>query len=291
MLLQFIANGIISGALTAIMAIGFWFIYRTTYLFHIAHGAVYTASSYIFYTLYVSGTNPLILAIVASLLFGALLGMAMYFTVYRPLEKRNASAGIKFISSLAIYILIVNIIALTYGNETKILSEGLSESISFSDIILTKMQIYQFIAFLILLILSYSFVQKTRIGRAIRALGDNSRLFKALGLNERSVKGMVFAIGSSIAALASILTGLDVGIDPHIGMFALLNGIVAVIIGGIKRLEGVVLGALLIGIIQNLVIWQFSARWEQAVTFFILAIVLLYKSGGLFVTRKRVEEL
>lgn len=185
----------------------------------------------------------------------------------------------------------MNIIALTYGNETKILSEGLSESISFSDIILTKMQVYQFIAFLILLILSYSFVQKTRIGRAIRALGDNSRLFKALGLNERSVKGMVFAIGSSIAALASILTGLDVGIDPHIGMFALLNGIVAVIIGGIKRLEGVVLGALLIGIIQNLVIWQFSARWEQAVTFFILAIVLLYKSGGLFVTRKRVEEL
>ncbi len=64
-----------------------------------------------------------------------------------------------------------------------------------------------------------------------------------------------------------------------------------VIIGGIKRLEGVALGAFLIGILQNLVIWQFSARWESAVTFLVLVAVLLYKSGGLFVVKTRVEEL
>jgi len=74
-------------------------------------------------------------------------------------------------------------------------------------------------------------------------------------------------------------------------MFAILNAVVAVIIGGIKRLEGVALGALLIGILQNLVIWQFSARWESAVTFLVLVAVLLYKSGGLFVVKTRVEEL
>jgi len=291
MIAQFIVNGIVSGSLIAIMAIGFWFIYRTTNIFHIAHGAVYTASSYIFYSLYVSKGYFLLLSLPVSLLSGAALGLAMYFTVYRPLEKKNASTGIKFISSLAIYILIVNLIALIYGNETKILSEGLSDSISFWDIILTKIQIYQVLSFLVLLVLSYFFVKGTKAGRAIRAIGDNSRLFKALGLNERWVKGMVFCIGSAIAGLASILTGLDVGIDPHIGMFAILNAVVAVIIGGIKRLEGVALGAFLIGIIQNLVIWQFSARWESAVTFLVLVAVLLYKSGGLFVVKTRVEEL
>jgi branched-chain amino acid transport system permease protein len=291
MLLQFLINGIISGSLIAIMAIGFWFIYRATNLFHIAHGAVYTASVYIFYALYATLGSSLYMSLPFALISGGILGFAMYYVVYRSLEKKNASAGVKFISSLAIYIFIVNIVALTYGNETKILSEGLSDSLSFGNVILTKIQIYQFISFLMLFILSYSFIQGTKAGRAIRAIGDNPVLFKAIGLNEKRVKIMVFSIGSAIAAMASILTGLDVGIDPYIGMFALLNAVVAVIIGGIKRLEGVVLGAFLIGIIQNLVIWQFSARWESAVTFFILVMVLLYKSGGLFVVKRRVEEL
>lgn len=291
MLAQFIVNGLISSSLIAIMAIGFWFIYRATNLFHIAHGAVYTASVYIFYTLYITLRFALYLSLPFALISGAIVGIAMYFAVYRPLEKKNASAGVKFISSLAIYIFIVNVVALIYGNETKILTEGLSESLSFGNIIITKIQIYQFLSFLILFILSYLFVQGTKAGRAIRAIGDNPVLFKAIGLNERQVKVMVFSIGSAAAALAAILTGMDVGIDPYIGMLVLLNAVVAVIIGGIKKLEGVVLGAFLIGVMQNLVIWKFSAKWESAVTFFVLVIVLLYKSGGLLVVKKRAEEL
>lgn len=291
MFLQFVVNGIISGSLIAIMGIGFWFIYRTTNIFHIAHGAVYTASAYIFYTFYISKDIPILLSLFGSLISGALLGLMMYFVVYRPLEKKNASAGVKFISSLAIYIFVVNIIALIYGNETKILSEGISEGISFGNIILTRIQLYQFFFLLIIFIISYTFVHRTKIGSAIKAIGDNLELFKAIGLDERWVKGMVFIIGSAIAAIASVLTGLDVGLDPYIGMFALLNAVVALIIGGIKRIEGVVLGAFLIGVMQNLVIWKFSARWESAVTFFILVIVLLYKSGGLFMVKRRVEEL
>lgn len=291
MFFQFLINGIISGSLIALMAIGFWFIYRATSLFHIAHGAIYTASAYAFFSLYVSEGIQLPFALFLSLIISILLGLAMYFYLYRPLDLKNAAAGIKFISSLAVYILIVNVIALLYGNETKVLSEGLSESISFGNTILTEIQIYQFVVFVVLFLASYFFIRATKIGRAIRAIGDNPLLFKSLGLNERRVKGLVFAIGSAIAGSASILSGLDVGIDPHMGMSAILNAVVAVIIGGIKRLDGVVIGALLIGIIQNLVVWQFSARWESAVTFLVLMIVLLYRSGGLFVVKRRVEEI
>ena len=283
MFIQFFINGIISGAMIAIMAIGFWFIYRATNLFHIAHGAVYTASVYIFFTLYITLSIPIPLSILLTLFVSAIIGLLMYLVVYRPLEINNASAGIKFISSLAIYILLVNSIALIYSNETKILSTGPTEILNFGSVIVTKIQIYQFLAFLSLLIFSYLFMHRTKSGRAIRAIGDNPALFRAIGLNDKRVKGMVFIVGSAIAAIASILSGLDVGIDPHIGMFILLNAVVAVIIGGMKKLEGVVLGAFLIGVMQNLVIWKFSARWESAVTFFILVIILLYKSGGLIV--------
>ena len=205
MLLQFVVNGIIAGSLIAIMGMGFWFIYRSTNIFHIAHGAVYTASAYIFYTFYTSKDNPLLLSLFGSLISGALLGLGMYFVVYRPLEKKNASVGVKFISSLAIYILVVNIIALIYGNETKILSEGISDSISFGNIILTRVQLYQFLSLLILFIISYAFVHMTKIGSEIKAIGDNLELFKAIGLDERWVKGMVFIIGSAMAGIASVL--------------------------------------------------------------------------------------
>jgi branched-chain amino acid transport system permease protein len=290
MFLQFLIYGIITGSLIAIMSIGFWFIYRATNLFHIAHGAIYTASGYAFYSFYASQGLSLSLALTLSLISSILLSLAMYFIVYRPLERKNASAGVKFISSLAIYIFIINVIALIYGNETKVLSDGLSDSVNLI-VIVTRMQIYQVCSFLVIFILSFLFIRGTKAGRAIRAIGDNPVLFKAVGLNEKWTKGTAFALGSSAAAIASILSGLDVGIDPHMGMFALLNAVVAVIIGGIKRLEGVVLGALLIGIVQNLVIWQFSARLESAVTFFVLVAVLLYKSGGLLVVSRRVEEL
>lgn len=291
MLLQFLLNGIISGSLIAIMGIGFWFIYKTTNLFHIAHGAIYTASVYIFFTLYTTLKMSLYLSFPSALISGAILGYVIYCLIYNPLEKKNASAGVKFISSLAVYILIVNIIPLFYGNETKIISQGLSESLSLGNVILTKIQVSQFISFIVLFMFSYFFIQGTKAGRAIRAIGDNPVLFKALGLNDRRVKCMVFVIGSAIASVAAVLSGLDVGIDPHIGMFAFLNAIVAVIVGGVKKLEGVALGGFLIGIMQNLVIYQFSARWESAVTFIILAVVLLYKSGGIFVIKRRVEEL
>ena len=201
MIFQFLVNGIISGALIGILAIGFWFIYRCTNLFHIAHGAVYTASAYVFYSLYAASGVTLYISLPLALLAGAILGIGMYFIVYEPLERDNASDGVKFISSLAIYILMVNVIALVYGNETKILLEGISKSFSLGDIILIKIQVYQFIAFLIVLCFSYFFVQKTRAGRQIRAIGDNPLLFKALGHNEKHIKTIVFFIGSALLLL------------------------------------------------------------------------------------------
>ena len=291
MLLQFLINGMISGGLIAIMAIGFWFVYRAVNLFHIAHGAIYTASAYGFYSLYMTRGMSLPLAVIISLGISAVLGLCTYFLAYQPLERCHASDGVKFISSLAIYILVVNLIAMVYGNETKILSEGTGDSISFGEIILTPIQGWQFCSFLGLFFFSYVVVHWIKAGRIIRAIGDNPALFKAIGLSEKWAKGMAFAIGSAFAACASILSGLDVGIDPQMGMLVLLNSVVAVIIGGVKRLEGVVFGGLLIGVIQNLVVWRFSARWESAVTFLVLMSVLLYKSGGLFMIKRRVEEL
>ena len=291
MIIQFLTNGLIYGALIAIMAISFWFIYRATSIFHIAHGAVFTICSYVFYTFYtLLGWNLLVSAVV-SLVFTALLGVSMYYLIYSKLEEKDASQEVKFISSLGVYILIVNLIALLYGNETKVVSHKISESYVIGSVIIAKIQLIQFLSFLGVLIFTRVFLVKAKAGKLIRAIGDNSLLFKSLGLNEKAVKFMVFAIGSGIAGFCAILFAMDVGIDPYMGMNALLTAVVALILGGVKKIKGVVLGALMLGILQNLFVWKFSAQWEPAVTFLVLAIVLLYNSGGLIVVKKRVEEI
>jgi branched-chain amino acid transport system permease protein len=290
MLLQLLANGIITGSLISIMAIGFGVIYSTTNFFHIAYGAVYMAAAYFMYTL-LSWRLPFAVSIILSIFLTIIAGILIEFLVYKPLHKKRASHGIYLISSLGVYILIINIIALIFGNETKLLWNEMGAGLHLGEIILTKTQIIQFFTFILLSILSIIFMRVTRIGKTIQAMGCNARLLEFSGVNLQKMRYIVFAIGSFFAGIAAILTGLDVGLDPYMGMTPLLNAVTAVILGGVKRIEGAIAGAFFIGISQNLVVGYFSGRWESVVTFSILIVFFLYQSGGVLKMKKRAEEL
>lgn len=285
-----IANGIITGSLISIMAIGFGVIYSTTNFFHIAYGAVYMVAAYLLYAL-LSWHLPFAISIILAIILTIVAGILIEFLVYKPLHEKRASHGIYLISSLGVYILMINIIALIFGNETKLLSYEIGASVHLGGIILTKIQVVQFFTFLILAILSIFFMHYTRIGKTIQAMGCNARLWEFRGVNLQKMRFLVFAIGSFFASIAAILTGLDVGPDPYMGMMPLLNAVTAVILGGVKRIEGTIAGAFFIGMSQNLVVWYFSGRWESVVTFSILIVFFLYRSGGVLKMKKRAEEL
>ncbi len=244
MITRFIANGIVTGSLIAIMAMGFSLIYSTTSVFHIAHGAVYTAGAYAFYSFAITLNIPFVLSFLIAIVTVILLGILIEWAVYAPLNKKNASMGVVFISSLAVYILVVNLIALFYGNETKVLSSSIERSFNIGNVILTKIQIIQIIAFLFILFITTLFFRKTRAGKTFQAMSNNPLLLTVLGTNMNKMRIFVFAIGSVLAGIASILTAIDVGIDPHIGMPVVLNAAIAMIIGGVQRLEGAGSGGL-----------------------------------------------
>jgi branched-subunit amino acid ABC-type transport system permease component len=93
---------------------------------------------------------------------------------------------------------------------------------------------------------------------------------------------LAFAIGSSLAGLAGILVALDVDMTPTMGMNALMMGVVAVIIGGINSIPGIVLGALLLATAQHLGAWFIGSQWQDAIAFVILVLFLLFKPEGFF---------
>jgi branched-chain amino acid transport system permease protein len=104
------------------------------------------------------------------------------------------------------------------------------------------------------------------------------------------VRLLVFALGSIFAAVGSILVSLDIGLDPHVGFPVVLAAAVACIVGGMRNFLAPAIGGLLLGITQSLVVWQTSAQWEDAVTFSMLILFLMFRQQGLFGVRQRAEE-
>jgi branched-chain amino acid transport system permease protein len=291
MLFQLLANGIISGCGYALVALGFSMVYFTTKTFHFAHGSIYTLSVYLFFTFYNVMKFPLPIAIILSLTLIAIIGILVDELVYVPLVKKNSSSSIQMLSSLGLYIVIVNFIAMIYGNETKVLSPGIQPTYQISSVILTRIQILNFITSVILSTIFLLFLKFAKLGIMIRGMRDNPDLLSVMGISPRKIRWFVFSIGSVFAGVASILNGLDVGIDPNIGMSALLNGAVAVVIGGVGIFEGSFLGAILLGSLQSLVIWKASARWQDTITFILLIILLLIRPQGILGSKRRVEEV
>jgi branched-chain amino acid transport system permease protein len=289
MITQFLSNGLCAGALYAIMALGFGLIYNSTNIFHFAHGAVYVASAYVFYYLLIVLQLNSTLAFILSLVFSALFGILIDTLIYQPLEKKNISSSAYMISSFGVYLFTVNLIALLFNNETKILNPGIEKTYTFGNVILTRIQIVSFITFIIIALLYFIF-RRTKYGKLILAFSNNPKLTEVLGYNTNKIKITLFAAGSILAGIAANLSALDVGIDPNIGMNALLVGAVSVIIGGVKIFEGAIIGGILIGLIQSLVVYQFSAQWMEASTFLLLIIFLLFRPQGLLGMKLRIEE-
>jgi branched-chain amino acid transport system permease protein len=288
---QVLANGIVAGCLYALVAYGFGLIYNTTRTFHFAHGAAYAFCVYMLYTLRNVAELPLLLAIIVSVVLTALLGVAIDEFVYRPLVARKSSLLLQLLSSLAVYMIIVNVIIIFFGNEAKVLNPELQRTFNFGHIILSKYQIATVICAPALIGLVALSLRLTRTGRLIRALRDDVELITVLGRNPRHLRWLIFALGSALAGVAAMLQGLDVGTYPHVGMIMFLNGAVAVIIGGKGIFEAGVFGALIVGVLHTLAIWEFSARWEESAAFLLLVVFLLLRPEGIFGRTRRVEEL
>ena len=290
LLLQLLLNALVNAAIYSLLAVGFGLVYRSMRFFHIAFGAVYVVATYAVVGATALAGLPQFAGIFLGLIIASTTGLVMDRAVYYPLEKAGATPGVLFIASLGIYILFVNLIALLFGNEVKILSKGIEPSFSMGSLVFTRMQLVQFATGWLMVILFWAGIRRNTLIKGIWAMGEVSVLVRVMGLPYKFMRTVVFVVSSLFAGFASILTALDVGIDPHVGMHALLTGAVAVIVGGVDVFWGWIGGALILAVLQSIAVWQFSARWNDLITFGILIATLLLRPQGLFSPKKRKEE-
>ena len=121
----------------------------------------------------------------------------------------------------------------------------------------------------------------TMFGKAIKAVSDDEEVAKIVGINTNKIISYVFFIGSAIAGLGGILVGFDTGIEPTMGFALLLKGVIAAIIGGVGSIYGALIGAFLLGFVENFGIWQISGEWKDAIAFILLILFLIFRPRGI----------
>lgn len=282
MIIQFLLNGIIVGAIYALVALGFSNIYRTVKFFHFAHGAVYTAGAYFAYTLVIQLHQEFIISFLISVALAALLGVLIDRVVYKPLRRKKSSNLILLLASFGIFIFIQNLIQLIYGAQILTLRTGpIQEGYHFFSAVVTSTQIIILIVSIIVMVGLWAFIVKTKIGKAMRAVSDDPIAASVVGINPERTILICFAIGSAIAGAAGILISLETNIEPTMGFPAILKGIIASIVGGIGSIPGAMLGGFFIGIAENMGIAWIPSVWKDAISFMLLIVFLLARPQGI----------
>jgi len=292
MLKHLIINGILSGNIYALLAIGFTIIYRTVKYFHFAHGVVYAAGAYLAYTLFILlNINPFI-SFFLSIIIAAILGVAIDRFVYFPLRKHKTSSLVFLLASFGVFIILQNLLQLIFGAQILTLRTGpVKEGHHFLGAVITDNQILIIVSSLVLFFLCWLFIQKTKFGKAIRAVSDDPIGARVVGINSEKIIMIAFAIGSALAGAAGILISLETNIEPTMGMNAILKGIIASIIGGIGSIPGALFGGLFLGLAENLGIWKIQAVWKDTIAFIILIVFLLLRPSGIIGVKTEKEKI
>lgn len=292
MFYQLMLNCIIAGSIYSLIAFGFTVIYRTVKFFHFAHGVVYAAGAYLAYTFFILLNINLFISFLLSIVVAALLGIAIDRLVYYPLRRHKASNLVLLLASFGVFIFLQNLLQFIFGAQILTLRTGLvKEGHHFLGAVITDNQILIIVSSLVLFFLCWFFIQKTKFGKAIRAVSDDPTGARVVGINSEKVIMIAFAIGSVLAGAAGILISFETNIEPTMGMNAILKGIIASIVGGIGSIPGALLGGLFLGLAENLGIWQIQAGWKDAIAFVILILFLLLRPSGIMGVKTEKEKI
>jgi branched-chain amino acid transport system permease protein len=287
MLTQIAINGLIAGCIYSAVALGFTLIYGTVRFFHFAHGAIYACGAYLAWLTIVELEFPIIAGATVACFLVGVLGLLTDVAVYRPLRARKSPNLVLLLASFGIFIVLTSLLQLAFGPDIRVVQTGVVlEGRPVLGARITDIQIaIVFVCFSLALLLAL-FVKRTRLGTAIRAVADDPIAACLVGIDSKMTISATFFMGSILAGAAGILVSLETGIEPTMGMSAVIKGIIAAVVGGIGSIPGALIGGLLIGTAENLGTWGISSGWKDAIAFIVLVVFLLIRPGGIFESKR-----
>ena len=288
--LQQFTNGLAIGGIYALIALGYTMVYGVMKLINFAHGDLFTLGAYLGMTILTSIALHNIfgvfigITILALFVMGlvAFVGAALERAAYRPL--RNSPRLSVVVSALGASIVLQNAIMLIYGAKLLVYPQHIlpTTAITVFGVSIPLMRIVLFMISVVLMVTLYLFIQKTKIGTAIRAAAIDQGAARLMGIDVDRVILIVFLIGPALGGMAGLMVGLYYGqVNFTMGWVYGLKAFTAAILGGIGNIPGAMLGGLLLGVIEALGSAYISIAWKDAIAFLVLIVILIVRPTGL----------
>ena len=284
--MQFI-NGLNIGSIYALIALGYTMVYGIAKLINFAHGDVIMVGAYISFISMKFGL-PWWLAVIISIVVCAVLGVVMEKVAYKPL--RNASRISLLITAIGISYLLQNLFQLIFGANPQPYHAFITlPALDLGGISIQANYYITFSVSVLLMILLTLFVNKTTMGKAMRAVSEDEGAAKLMGINVDTTISLTFAIGCALAAIAGILyANCYPMINPTLGSLPGIKAFIAAVLGGIGSIPGAVIGAFILGMVEAMTKAYISSQLTDTIVFAILILMLVFKPAGIL--GKNVKE-
>ena len=276
-----ILNGIQIGSIYALVALGYTMVYGIIKLINFAHGDIIMVGAYVTWyliaKLYISEWAAIVLAVVGC----TVLGMVIEKVAYKPLRK---SARISLlITAIGVSFLLENIAQLIFTANPRMFTNLFPGNMNLGSLTIPNNTVVTILVSVALMVGLTLLVDKTKIGKAMRAVSEDNDTAQLMGINVNSTISFTFGLGSGLAALAAVLYCCSyTQINPTMGSMLGLKAFVAAVLGGIGSLPGAMDGGLVIGIAESLTKGYVASSYADAIVFGILIVVLLIKPTGFF---------
>ncbi|MDR2808403.1 MAG: branched-chain amino acid ABC transporter permease [Spirochaetaceae bacterium] len=282
--LQYLTNALSLGSLYALIAIGYTMVYGILRLINFAHGDIFMLGGYIAFYCMTLLIMPWWAAFIVSLGLTGLFGVCLERVAYQPL--RHSPKISIMISAIGASFLMENLATVIFGGRPKgfIVPEIFNQIVHIGSISFVNISLYIPVITAVLLVVLLAIVQKTKTGMAMRAVSTDLAAARLMGIDVNRVVSFTFGIGSVLAAIGGIMWSLKYPqLNPTMGMIPGLKCFIAAVIGGIGNIAGAVLGGLLLGFIEIMLIAFLPTLtgYRDAFAFILLIIVLLVKPSGL----------
>jgi branched-chain amino acid transport system permease protein len=292
--LQQLINGLTLGGVYALIALGYTLVYGVLQILNFAHGDVYMVGAFIGYFVMIAFGGPvassipvplmIFLMFAVSMLGTGVLGIAIERFAYRPL--RNSSRIAPLISALGVSILLQNAALLIFGSTVRSYDTPSyipsTAGFAVGDVTVDAIRLMVLILSLILMFALGRWVNKTQVGRAMRAIAVDKDAAVMMGIDIDKVIRWTFFVSAALAGAAGIMNGLLLrGVSNGMGFIPGLKGFTAAVLGGIGSIPGAMLGGLLLGVVEAMTQGYLSTNFSDTYTFILLIAIMLIRPNGL----------
>jgi len=281
---QQIANLLFIGSVYSLFALGYTLIFGVLDILNLAHSAIFMVGAFVALVLVVNLGLNIVLAFVLAMAATGVAGIILNAVAFAPLRARGASNLAPMISSLGVAIILQTVALGIFGGHVYRFPQGTLPNIplTIGEVHVDALQIAIFLIAIVLMAALQFMMRATRLGKSIRAVAENQRAAKLLGINVERVIAITFAISSALGGAAGVLVGLSLNaIAPDMGQNIELKGLAVIIVGGMGSIPGALIAGFFLAATEVFSISVISSTVRDAIAFGLLFIVLLIRPSGI----------